>query len=678
MVAPHNTSRIFIGVLFACFAAYLLSLAIQYTDSDLWFHLSGGRYLLETGALYNPLVNSYLEASREFINYFWGFQVLTYSVWSIGGETGLIIFKTLFFLTSAWFVMKILMQGESPESARLLPLIVLTIVIAILCSRGLAIRPHLASYAMIPIFIYILGYRQKLYPLLPLLTVAWVNLHGVEWVVGALICGSYFLQHLIGYLKDKADFQPMIWMALCLPAMMLNPNGVYVLLTPFVQDPDLNLVILELGRFQPQARFDLFNGVDLNTMVVLLLVCIAGSVFAIRKDLIGNIAPLLIAAGGLVLLFMAVRFIWEWALLSLPLVAAGLRIGPGPRLNAPGLVVLGLLLFSLIAQYWPNMRHGIQHYPLDMESLPFATTAFIKKTGLSGRYAVEPSYAGYINFELADHVKTHMDMQFPPFTTMDIQAVNTAMRSAPGFATYAQKYEPDMVGVRKTQATFPVGTALQSGYVPVFFDNKVVLFVNRNKHPEVADRYQLKVVNPFNETVIPAAVLDQGIAELERMLSVVDADELKLTLVGLLVELGDTHKSGLYLSELQLTAPDDVSTVYYTARHQHLEGKCKDAVENYEFAIKHSAGNPQMHRQAAECYFLIGDQVTAFEHFSKGINPYKDNHPDPLTYFQFALSAVGAGEHDTARRLLTMIGRFAPDSELAPQISKMLEDLESP
>ena len=38
--------------------------------------------------------------------------------------------------------------------------------------------------------------------------------------------------------------------------MMLNPNGLYILLTPFSHDPDLHLFILELQKLNLQASIN--------------------------------------------------------------------------------------------------------------------------------------------------------------------------------------------------------------------------------------------------------------------------------------------------------------------------------------------------------------------------------------------------------------------------------------
>ena len=372
---------------------------------------------------------------------------------------------------------------------------------------------------------------------------------------------------------------------------------------------------------------------------------------------------------------MAGRFIWEWTLLSVPLVAVGLRYWHGPGYRLSGVAILTGMFFLLTVTYWPSLRHGLHHHPLDLESLPHGTTAFIQKQELKGSYAIAPSYAGYTEFALQD-VKIHLDMQFPPFTSMDFQELNVAMLSASGLKTYVSKHSPDMLGVRKSLKNFPSKTAYELGYVPVFFDKKVVLFINKEKFQDTAKKFHIKVIDPFNEVRIQAAQVNAGITELERMLTVVDSDHIKLTLAGYLIEQGRISEAKPHLTELMQSSPDDLSTLYYRARFEHLSDNCQAAIPYYELTVKHSENNPRTHLQLAECYFLTGDLFAAYKHYTQGLNPYSDDNPEPLLYFQYALSAVGAGEPEVAQRLLTMVGSFAPDSELTPQISKMLQDLE--
>jgi tetratricopeptide (TPR) repeat protein len=672
-------SLVFLGLLFGFMAVYLLSLSIRMTDTDLWYHLAGGRHLLATGELYSPLVNSYLDIERNFTNYFWGFQAAVYISWLGGGEFALILLKTALFLASAWFVTKIILDGKPAREASFLQLMVIAIFIAILCCRGLSLRPHLISYMMIPAFIYILAYRSKWYPALPVLTIVWVNFHGVEWVVGALICGSYFLQHLVDYVRSpqiQRDRQPMMWIALCLPAMLVNPNHLYLVTAPFAHDSGLNDFIGELGDVALTAAISFSDGLTLNTLILGLMFFIVVGAGTAFSDIRRHMPPLLLAAGALALFVMAKRFTWEWALLSAPLIAVGLREWRGPETGLRAVAALMAFLLLMPFTFWPAMRTGIEHYPFDKHSLPWGTTMFIKENNLQGKYLIAPSFAGYAEFELAPGVTIHMDMQFPPFNSLDFHEYIAAMLTPEGLAHYIDKYHPDMLGVRTGNKVFPDTKARELGYAPVFFDEKVVLYVERNRFPDIASRYEINAVNPFNPDQFRRDKVENAIGEMEAIISAVSMPDLRLSLIGLLIEQGNLNKAQLYIDEAEKEQPGTVTTSYFAGRIAHLQSDCAAAVTHYEVAIPLTDDNQPIHGYAAECYFVNGNPGQAYEHFKQAIDPYKDTSPDTLAYYQFALSAVAVGANDEAGRLLRMIGRFDPDSSMMPQVESLLAEIE--
>jgi tetratricopeptide (TPR) repeat protein len=671
----------YLALLFSFMLFFLLSLAIGYSDTDLWYHLLGGSHLLEEGKLYNPYFNSYLTPQQPFINYFWGFQVIAYSVWTVGGEIGLIVLKSLLFLISAVFSARILLAGQPMKYASFLQLLAITAIVAILCARGFSVRPHLFSYAFIPIFIYILAYRPKYFPALPLLTILWVNIHGIEWVVGALLCGSFFIQRLVQYFAgDRAnpdELKPLLWVVACLPAMMINPNGAYLLLTPFVYDGGIELFILELASYQIDFSIDLNNGLTVNTSILIIAALALLSVFACLKDYRQHIGIMLIACGGIVLLGNAKRFVWEWALLTTPLVGAGLLYWRGPTLNVRSMAFLVFVFGLLVTGTWSAMRDGWLHYPYNLHSLPYGTTQFIAKNNISGRYAVAPSYAGYVEFSLAPDIKIHMDMHFPPFTSLDIHEFLSATLTDEGLRTYVEKYQPTMIGVRKSNRSFPLQTAVGLGYVPVHFDSTIVLLLDHAQYPDIASRYALTAINPFKEDQVRRDELQKAADELQQMLSVVDTPGVKQTLVSLLIELGKFDLARLYIDELVAEKPGDLITVFFSARIEQLTENCESAVPAYEYAITRSDDPVPMHRFAAECYFLMAEHYDAYRHFKASIDPYTDKNPTALTYYQFALSAFASGEPEHARRLLKMIQHFDPDGELKSQVADLLVSIKT-
>ncbi|MBO6703429.1 MAG: hypothetical protein JJ921_13910 [Pseudomonadales bacterium] len=662
--------------LFLGFLVFLATQSIQYSDTDLWYHIHGGRYLFEQGTFYNPLVDSFLDAEeRDSVVYFWGFQALVYLVWSQTGEFGLVLLKAIGLFLAGFFAMKVVLQNRPLNDATFLQLVVITAVVGMLAARGFSLRPHVVSYIMIPVFTYILGNREKAYPVLPVLTVLWVNLHGVEYVVGALICGAFFLARLVNWLEEGRPQQgvmSMVWIASCAPAMLINPFGVHLITTPFLHSPDLHLFIGELRKYELELIFDFEDGLSFNATLLTLMGLAAYAALVCLGNARKHIAALILAAGALILLLRAQRFVWEWVFLTLPLISAALSQEKSIKHNLLTSMTLALMLVGLTKLFWPNVIQGLNYYPYDENSLPNGTTEFIRSQGITGRYAIEPSYAGYVEFMLSPDVKVHMDMQFPPFTSHDFHPIAAAMVSAAGFRSYVERFKPDMFGARRKDRTFPDTVAKEMGYLPVFFDREVVLFLGTHSYPDLARRFELTAVDPFDPRKFKADEIGKAIQELQRMRQIIDVPEIKQTLLNLLVTVGDLTAARVLRDELLIEDPHHPSTLFLSARLDHLSGNCAAAVPNYQKSIAATDDDVKPLRSLlAECLFVLKDLAAAYEQFGLAMNPYGDTNPDKLQYYQYALTAIGVGKNDKAKRLLAMLETIDPEGEYAERIESV-------
>jgi tetratricopeptide (TPR) repeat protein len=669
-------SKFYLIGLIVMLAAVSLSWTISYIDTDMWYHLSGGRYLLEYGALYNPFSNSYLEPAREFVNYYWGFQGIAYLLWLAAGPFGLIALKTLLLVICAWFATKILLSDLPLDRATLLHLLVISITVVLLCAKGTTIRPHLFSYCFISLFIYILLYRDKWLPVLPFITILWINVHGVEWVISALIGGCYVLKKLLDYYqnRDPQVLKSTVWVFACIPALLVNPNGVYILATPFVPSSEIYLFISELLPipFYPVISFT--NGLNTYSVFLICVLFYLAALFHALRDPYKNFFPLLLALGGTILLFRAQRFIWEWLLLCTPLFSVALSAWGTPRIELKRfLLLLGLTGF-MFYPFWSTNSQVLSGYPLDENSFAMGTTGFINKLQIKGKYALPPNHAGYVEWAAHSDIKIHSDMQFGPFNENDLFELHVSNLSQHGFQNYVKKYQPDLFAVRKDNKHFPAFIDTQQTYIPVFYDRKLVLYINSEHYPEIAAEYAIKYLNPYNTNEIPATDIDKGIDELKRMLAIVEnLPELRLTLIEFLIKKGDLDEAKAHLTPLLHLYPANESVLFFSSRIALLE-------ENYELALDHYltllplATDPDLiKRLTAECYFLNGDVQQAYDMYKSALNPYRETSFNPQHYYQFALSSYVVGDMEGAHRLVNMIELFNDGS--VPEIEKLTSDL---
>ena len=78
---------------FAAFAA--LTLDFPVSDTDIWWHLAAGRWIVEHGAI--PRVDPFCRSSLgvPWTDLHWGFQLVAWKIWNAMGNPGLILFRGL-------------------------------------------------------------------------------------------------------------------------------------------------------------------------------------------------------------------------------------------------------------------------------------------------------------------------------------------------------------------------------------------------------------------------------------------------------------------------------------------------------------------------------------------------------------------------------------------------------
>lgn len=248
----------------------------------------------------------------------------------------------------------------------------------------------------------------------------WINTHGVEWIIGALICGSFTFQQILIYLRtqDPGELNPCAWVLLCLPVTLLNPSGYHILLTPFLTAPEIYQFISELGPFDYRAALGFGAEFKSNNAGLLLIAILFIGLFRTRTlNLQENIFPVLLAVGAAILVARGERFLWEGALLTAPLFSVIVQTD-AKRIDLKRFIALLLFLAVLARSFFLANAPLIHAYPFAEDTLPRGTTDFVENLGIEGNYLLPATYTGYVEWRLPT-VKVHMDLQLPPFDPFD-------------------------------------------------------------------------------------------------------------------------------------------------------------------------------------------------------------------------------------------------------------------
>ncbi len=209
----------------------------EIADTDFWWHLKTGQYIVERHALPVPdpfslstALNPPADAGEARVRHFnltheWLAQAMLYCVYWIGGLPLVVLVRAVL-LTALCGFAGILAARRSGQ--------VYFGIAAALAAAALAVnfaadRPALATFAMAALFICILDFGRYMWALPPL-SLLWANLHGgffIGWIILLAYCAAALLPG-----PQRAGRRRLWLIAACsIAASALNPNGFGVVAT---------------------------------------------------------------------------------------------------------------------------------------------------------------------------------------------------------------------------------------------------------------------------------------------------------------------------------------------------------------------------------------------------------------------------------------------------------------
>jgi hypothetical protein len=225
--APPPSWLPFAAAALAC-AALLGVFSTEMADPDAWWHLRTGQYIVAEHRLPTPDPFSWTtaaappgypgeESTRRFnLTHEWLAQVLLFSIWSIGGFAGLVLWKA-FLLTLCCGLTGWIAGRRTGSWLWGLAATAATASLAVLFTAD---RPALITFALVPLFLAVFESGRRLW-LLPVLAVFWSNCHGgffLGWVVSFAYSAEALLRRSPGARRIVA------WSAAAVLASGLNPN----------------------------------------------------------------------------------------------------------------------------------------------------------------------------------------------------------------------------------------------------------------------------------------------------------------------------------------------------------------------------------------------------------------------------------------------------------------------
>ena len=216
--------------------AFLLG-CYEMADSDIWWHLSGGRWILEHHRVPDLDPFTFGSQDRPWIDIHWGFQVLMSGAYAAGGVAGLIL------VAAAAGSLALLVAATARR--RNWPIAVTVACWSpalVLMSWRFDPRPEVFTLLYIACFLAVL-WRAPEHPrllwILPVLQVVWVNTQGL-FIFGPILLGFFLVEQAARHVQrawrrgaPASSSQNASWVQLGTPSLAV---AAACLLNPYLLD----------------------------------------------------------------------------------------------------------------------------------------------------------------------------------------------------------------------------------------------------------------------------------------------------------------------------------------------------------------------------------------------------------------------------------------------------------
>ena len=689
---PAAPLALYVAAVCALGFYYLVRYPVMAGDTDLWYHLNGGRYFFEHWRPPHDSFFSFVTPPKPWVDFFWLFQAFIYRLHQAWGYQGVAIFRACMFTALLALTGRFLIRGLQPHVSRLCIAGLFGLLVVFLMPRSLLVRPHLFSYLFILLFLFILEYRRRSAWLLPIAALFWVNIHGLAFPVMYLIVLAYLAEYFLERLRrpKEVPVQPALlrWCALALAMVHVTPHGLRLPQLAFTSVTYASRFINEYRPITPTE----FTWVDfmpsfLTAFNLMFYTAILAGLTALifehaRRHV--RVSHFLLLIGSIMLVTKGARFTYEATLLSLPLLTSTAPIWaklPWDRQaekNSPIAVALisALLLLPVMtvrAYLLPRPR-----YPFSHRNLPHGVAAFLNHVNVGGRVLNEPNTGGYLQWLVYPRYLIYMDMEVPfLFTDEEFHIAQSVFHDEVALRKFLKQYDPSFITASIYNKPFRKMIPTFEDFILVFFDDAEVLYLNKRHHPDLAMRYGLPTVDPAHlvETNFEELV-DEPLAVLESAAQLLAIHPESRVMRGLMSGVyARDHTFDLALEHAQALVanyPDD--PIGYLLRGDALKGlgQLEPARAAYSEALERSQGLNQqpIYRGLFDVYRAAGSRQQAYD-TARNLCDFLAPDCSKQDLYDFGIAALDLGRVKEAEAVFTYMTEYRLGAEDAVWINRV-------
>jgi hypothetical protein len=394
-------------------------------DTDFWWHLKDGQYIVQHHVVPAKDFMSFTMAGHAWTDHEWLSEILLYGSFRLAGLWGpIVLFAGIILATFALVYAQMRLRGVHPVVA----IFMLAVgFMASSASWGPRIQMltlfFLAAYGLV-FARFDISRDRRLFLWFPALMLFWANMHGgfaLGLAVLVLVLVGQWLNHLANHADawSRGDLRYMLYATLGACAVtMVNPNGYRQLLYPLtfvLPNAYTNLIQESASPNFHMPIIMIFEG--------LLLITIA-ALYASRRRLDWSHLALFIPFTHLAL--SQVRNVAVWAVVLTPLLAVYVQsLGPALRFEFPrvsykrrpvrgsvGRVLNVVMLLLVIVVYVAEGAHYVNGNTLrtaETDNFPVPAIAYMQTHHLPTRVFVSYSWGGYLLWHLFPTYRDFMD-----------------------------------------------------------------------------------------------------------------------------------------------------------------------------------------------------------------------------------------------------------------------------
>jgi hypothetical protein len=489
--------RLLITILFI--AIFAMAVRVP-ADTDTWWHLRSGQYIVENQTIPTTDPFSHTQAGQLWIDHGWLAQIFWYSLYALGGWAALGLALAALVTLAFWFIWRQI-EGNIFIGAFCM------ILGAIVSSVVWAARPQMISFVLTAIVAYLLHrfkrHNGRLLPWLPLVMLLWANVHG-GFAIGFMLMLAYIVGEAVNNITRHQEDPVVNWsrlkyllvvMAISLAVVALNPHTWRMWLYPFQtvgigalrdfiqewQSPDFHLlhaqpfivmlllIVVTLGRAGRPADW---------TDLTLVALWTGWALFAARNIAIFGLVTTPILARYTDLAWIRQWLAWGYeriplsSVLDIPRPTYTSRLITRLNWILLGLVVIAALV-KIVIPLTPKAN-----LEAEMDSLPYDAVEFIQNNHPAGPIFNSYNWGGYLIFKLWPQYPVYIDGRTDLYDDAFIRRYVAAMVAKDGWQQILAEDGVNLVFIEKN-STLAKFLRQDQAWTEIHQDEMAAIFVRK-------------------------------------------------------------------------------------------------------------------------------------------------------------------------------------------------------